>query len=61
MMGKLFWFSATGNSYKAAKIIADQNRDFTLVKITDHLISNPEIIEEEEIRVCISCFQLDTS
>ena len=41
-MGKIFWFSATGNSYKAAKKIAEQNSDFTLVKITDRLILNPE-------------------
>lgn len=55
-MGRIFWFSATGNSYKTAKAIADKNRDFTLVKITDHLISNPEIIEDEEIGLVFPVF-----
>ena len=48
-MGKIFWFSATGNSYTAAKKIGEQNKDFTLIKITDRLILSEPLIDEEEI------------
>ncbi|MDX9801677.1 MAG: EFR1 family ferrodoxin [Spirochaetia bacterium] len=55
-MGRLFWFSATGNSYKAAEKIAAVNSDFTLVKITDHLIASAEIIEDEDIGLVFPVF-----
>ncbi len=49
-MGKLFWFSATGNSYKAAHQIAEKSAGkYELIKITDSLIASSPVIEESEI------------
>jgi len=48
-MGKIFWFSATGNSYTAAKKISEHNKDFTLIKITDQLISSSPVIRDDVI------------
>ena len=46
-MGKIFWFSATGNSFKAAQQIAEASEEkFELVKITDKLISSGPVIDE---------------
>ena len=49
-MGKIFWFSATGNSYQAARQIADASGGkYDLVKITDTLIASSPVIEDREI------------
>ena len=49
-MGKIFWFSATGNSYKAAKIISEISEGgYELVKITDSLIASSPVYEESDI------------
>lgn len=51
-MGKIFWFSGTGNSLKAAEKIADiSGGKYELVKITDKLISSSPLIEDEEIGI----------
>jgi ferredoxin len=51
-MGKIFWFSGTGNSFKAAEKIAHFSRGkYELVRITDTLISSSPVIEDEEIGI----------
>ena len=51
-MGKIFWFSATGNSFKAAQQIAEVSGGrYELVKITDSLIASSPVIEDREIGI----------
>ena len=49
-MGKIFWFSATGNSFRAAQQIAEESGGkYELVKITDSLIASSPVIEDKEV------------
>ena len=51
-MGKIFWFSATGNSFKAAEKINElSGGKYELVKITDSLISSSPVIDEKEVGI----------